>query len=46
MVTKNEMVTNACIKGPFVFRPLEKRKSVIDFRFSFFNFGKQLGKQN
>ena len=30
----------------FVFRPPEKRKSVIDFRFSFFNFRNQLGKQN
>ena len=25
---------NACIKGPFVFRPPGKRKSVINFRFS------------
>ena len=37
---------NACMKGPFAFRPPEKPKSVIDFRFLFFNFEKQLGKQN
>ena len=41
-----QLLQNACIKGPFVFRPPEKRKSVINFRFSFFSFGKQLGKQN
>ena len=27
-------------KGHSFFRPSEKRKSVINFRFSFFNFGK------
>ena len=35
-VLRVEKITifNACIKGPLVFRPLEKRKSVTDFRFS------------
>ena len=31
---KSQSKKNACIKGTFVFRPLEKRKSIIDFRFS------------
>ena len=34
----------ACIKGSFVLRPLEKRKSVAKFRFSFFKFLKRARK--
>ena len=42
---ENKKEMHACIKGPFVFQALEKRKTVAKFCFSCFNFEKQLLKQ-